>query len=177
MRGFFATVTNVNFNEKTLREIIGRVKKGKGTTYARLLECAAVCGRVDDYDLKELWQAQEDIRSLKSLLLFGVRGMAAYAYHAMVLGYTDEEINRFFAKALFMWARISAPTSCFPSSWRWERKILNVWLFLTRRTPKATEHPPRSRFRSRWKKGPFIVVSGHDLHDLKLLLEQTEERA
>ena len=37
-----------------------------------------------------LWSADEDIRSLKSLILFGVRGMAAYAHHAMVLGYTDE---------------------------------------------------------------------------------------
>ena len=97
IEGLFATVTNVNFNEKTLREIIGRVKKEKVRLMPGCSECAAVCGRVDDYDLKELWQAQEDIRSLKSLLLFGVRGMAAYAYHAMVLGYTDEEINRFFA--------------------------------------------------------------------------------
>ena len=48
-----------------------------------------------------LWNAQEDIRSLKSLILFGVRGMAAYAHHAMMLGYADEEVNRFFAKALF----------------------------------------------------------------------------
>lgn len=48
-----------------------------------------------------LWNAGEDVRSLKSLILFGVRGMAAYAHHAMVLGYTDEEVNRFFAKALF----------------------------------------------------------------------------
>ena len=48
-----------------------------------------------------LWNAQEDIRSLKSLILFGIRGVSAYAYHAMMLGYTDEELNRFFCKALF----------------------------------------------------------------------------
>ena len=174
IEGLFATVTNVNFNEKTLREIIGRVKKEKARLMPGCSECAAVCGRVDDYDLKELWQAQEDIRSLRFSLLFGVRGMAAYAYHAMVLGYTDEEINRFFAKALFYVGEdFSAPTSCFPSSWRWERKILNVWLFLTRRTPKATEHPPPSRFRSRWKKVRLSSFRVTIFTDLKLLLEQT----
>ena len=51
--------------------------------------------------MARLWNAQEDIRSLKSLILFGVRGMAAYAHHALVLGYTDEAVNDFFAKALF----------------------------------------------------------------------------
>lgn len=46
--------------------------------------------------MKRLWNAGEDVRSLKSLILFGVRGMAAYAYHAAVLGYTDPEVDRFF---------------------------------------------------------------------------------
>ncbi|MFR5880171.1 MAG: hypothetical protein ACLUEQ_04835 [Cloacibacillus evryensis] len=44
--------------------------------------------------------ADEDVRSLKSLILFGLRGMAAYAYHAMVLGYSDREVNDFFYEAL-----------------------------------------------------------------------------
>ncbi len=62
-----------------------------------------------------LWNAQEDIRSLKSLILFGVRGMAAYAHHAMMLGYADEEVNHFFAKALWPWARTGIWTRCCPS--------------------------------------------------------------
>lgn len=51
--------------------------------------------------MKLLWNADEDIRSLKSLILFGLRGMAAYAYHAMVLGYSDEEVNTFFYEGMF----------------------------------------------------------------------------
>lgn len=51
--------------------------------------------------MENIWNAKENIRSLKLLILFGARSMAAYAHHAMVLGYTDEDINRFFAKALF----------------------------------------------------------------------------
>ena len=48
--------------------------------------------------MKGIWEADEDIRSLKSLILFGIRGMAAYAYHAAVLGYTDKDVNQFFYK-------------------------------------------------------------------------------
>ena len=55
---------------------------------------------IEDYDMKNLWNADEDIRSLKSLILFGLRGMAAYAYHAMVLGYTDDAVNAFFYEGL-----------------------------------------------------------------------------
>ena len=50
--------------------------------------------------MQNLWNADEAIRSLKSLILFGLRGMAAYAYHAMVLGYTDDEVNAFFYEGI-----------------------------------------------------------------------------
>ena len=99
--GLFTTVTNVSFNEKTIRELIGRVHEEKARLVPGCSGCGSRCGRNDDYDMNLLWNAQEDIRSLKSLILFGVRGMAAYAHHAMMLGYADEEVNRFFAKALF----------------------------------------------------------------------------
>ena len=101
IEGLFTTVTNVNFNEKTIRELTGRVHAEKAQLVPDCSSCAAPCGRTSDYDMNLLWSADEDIRSLKSLVLFGVRGMAAYAHHAMVLGYTDDEVNRFFAKALF----------------------------------------------------------------------------
>ena len=52
--------------------------------------------RFEDYDMNNVWDAHEDIRSLKSLILFGIKGMAAYAYHALVLGKTDDEVNDFF---------------------------------------------------------------------------------
>ena len=102
IEGLFTTVTNVNFNENTIRELIGRVHAEKARLAPDCAGCAAPCGRTGDYDMNLLWNADEDIRSLKSLILFGVRGMAAYAHHAMVLGYTDDEVNRFFAKALFV---------------------------------------------------------------------------
>ena len=101
IEGLFTTVTNVSFNEKTIRELIDRVHEEKARLVPGCSGCGSRCGRNDDYDMNLLWNAQEDIRSLKSLILFGVRGMAAYAHHAMMLGYADEKVNRFFAKALF----------------------------------------------------------------------------
>ena len=101
VEGLFTTVTNVSFNERTIRELIDRVHAEKARLVSNCYSCTSRCGRNDDYDMRLLWSAQEDVRSLKSLILFGVRGMAAYAHHAMMLGYADEEVNRFFAKALF----------------------------------------------------------------------------
>ena len=76
IEGLFTTITNVNFNEKTIRALIDRVHQEKNRFMPGCAVCASACGRSDDYDMTQLWNAQEDIRSLKSLILFGVRGMA-----------------------------------------------------------------------------------------------------
>ena len=83
--GLFTTITNVSFNEKTERELIERIKSFYNG---------------EPYDMKKIWNADEDIRSLKSLILFGIRGVAAYAYHARALGYVSDDVNKFFFKAL-----------------------------------------------------------------------------
>ena len=97
--------------------------------------------------MRELWTADEDIRSLKSLILFGIRGMAAYAHHAMVLGYEDEELNRFFARALFTVGEISTWSSSCPSSSKSGNTTSAVWPCSTAPIPKptATPFPPSSR--------------------------------
>ena len=100
IEGLFTTITNVNFNNQTLQDMIDKVHNEKNIISPGCSACEARCGNTDDYDMNEIWNADADIRSLKSLILFGVRGMAAYAYHAMVLGYTDDTVNEFFYKAL-----------------------------------------------------------------------------
>ena len=97
----FATVTNVCFNSEAISALIEKVEAEKSRLVPECGACESDCGRNNNYDMNELWNADEDIRSLKSLILFGIRGMAAYAYHAAVLGYQDPEINSFFYKALF----------------------------------------------------------------------------
>ena len=97
--GLFTTVTNVNFNDKTLEDMIEKVHE-KRIIAPNCITCAAPCGNTEDFDMNLLWNEDEDIRSLKSLILFGIRGMAAHAYHAMVLGYESEEVNQFFLQTL-----------------------------------------------------------------------------
>ena len=96
IEGLFTTITNVSFDEERIREQIENVKKEKNVLTAGSGDGSQPCTWNEDYDMDLLWNADEDIRSLKSLILFGLRGMAAYAFHAMVLGYSDEEVNAFF---------------------------------------------------------------------------------
>lgn len=93
--------SNTSFHEETLRELIDRVHAEKFKLVPDCAVCSSPCGRTSDYNMENIWNEQENIRSLKLLILFGVRSMAAYAHHAMVFGHTDDEVNRFFAKALF----------------------------------------------------------------------------
>ena len=127
--------------------------------------------------MKQLWNAQEDVRSLKSLILFGVRGMAAYAHHAMVLGYTDDEVNHFFAKALFAVGEDWGMDELLPIVMEVGEKNLRCMALLDQANTETYGTPAPVTVSLTVEKGPFIVISGHDLHDLKLLLEQTEGRA
>ena len=173
IEGLFTTVTNVNFNEATLRGLIGRVHTEKVRLVPDCAVCTSPCGRSNDYDMAQLWNAQEDVRSLKSLILFGVRGMAAYAHHAMVLGYADEEVNRFFAKALFAVGEDWGIDELLPIVMEVGEKNLKCMALLDKANTESYGTPVPVTVPLTVEKGPFIVISGHDLHDLKLLLEQT----
>ena len=174
IEGLFTTVTNVSFNEKTIRELIDRVHEEKARLVPGCSGCGSRCGRNDDYDMNLLWNAQEDIRSLKSLILFGVRGMAAYAHHAMMLGYADEEVNHFFAKALFAVGEDWDMDALLPIVMEVGEKNLKCMALLDKANTESYGTPAPVTVPLTVEKGPFIVITGHDLHDLKLLLEQTE---
>ena len=170
----FTTITNVNFNDKTIKELIDRVHAEKNRLVPDCSGCAAGCGKNDDYYMEKLWNANEDVRSLKSLILFGIRGMAAYAHHAMVLGYTDDEVNKFFLKALFAIGEDWGMDELLPIVLEVGEKNLKCMGLLDQANTETYGTPAPVTVPLTVEKGPFIVISGHDLHDLKLLLEQTE---
>ena len=174
MEGLFATITNVNFNDETLRDLIDRVNQEKAAISPGCSICTSHCGNTENYDLERLWNADEDVRSLKSLILFGIRGMAAYAYHAAVLGYTSEEVNNFFCTALFVLAEDWGMEELLPTVMEVGRVNLVCMELLDRANTETYGTPVPTEVTLNVEKGPFIVVTGHDLHDLKLLLEQTE---
>ena len=175
VEGLFATLTNVNFDNDALLAILEKVDAEKRKLVPECYRCASSCGRNNDYDMSKLWNADEDIRSLKSLILFGIRGVAAYAYHAAVLGYRDEFIHQFLYKALF---------AIGTEDWGMEELLpvvlevgevnLKCMAMLDKANTETFGHPEPTSVSLTVEKGPFIVITGHDLYDLKLLLEQTE---
>ena len=175
MEALFATLTNVNFDNDAIEELTRRVEEEKQRLAPDCSVCGSACGRNDNYDMEKLWNANEDIRSLKSLILFGIRGMAAYAYHAALLGYTDEEVNRFFYKALFAvgmddWGM----NELLPVVLEVGKVNLKCMALLDKANTETFGDPVPTEVSLAVEKGPFIVISGHDLSDLKKLLEQTE---
>ena len=159
VEGLFTTITNVNFNEKTVAEMIDRIH---------------ALSRGEDYDMKLLWNADEDIRSLKSLILFGIRGMAAYAYHAMVLGYNSDEVDAFFVKALDAIGQDWGMNELLPIVLEVGRHNFTCMGILDEANTQTYGNPEPTTVTLSVEKGPFIIVTGHDLLDLKILLDQTE---
>lgn len=174
IEGLFTTITNVNFNDETLKEMIDKVHLEKNAIAPNCNACAMPCGSTEDYDMNLLWNEDEDIRSLKSLILFGIRGMAAYAYHAMVLGYEDEDVNGFFYKALSVITYDMEIGQLLPVALEVGEKNLKCMELLDRANTESYGNPTPVKVPLTIEKGPFIVISGHDLKDLELLLQQTE---
>lgn len=162
IKGLFATVTNVNFDNDSLKKLINKVKEN------------IYCDKA--FDVNNIWQAEDDIKSLKSLILFGLKGMAAYAYHARILGYKNNEVDKYFYEAL---QQISTNNN--------SEELLNLVLktgeinlkcmeLLDKANTETYENPIPTKVTTEIAAGPFIVVSGHDLKDLELLLEQTKDK-
>ena len=173
IEGLFTTLTNVSFDEQTIREQLAAVRREKNALIPDCALCGSPCGRTEDYDMASLWNAQEDIRSLKSLILFGLRGMAAYAYHAMVLGYTDDEVNSFFYRGLFAIGEDWGMDELLPIVMEVGKVNLKCMELLDKANTASFGTPAPTKVSMTVEKGPFIVITGHDLRDLKLLLEQT----
>ncbi len=176
IEGLFTTITNVNFNDETIKSMTEQVRNEKSKFVPKCSSCELPCGRNNDYDMQKLWNDNENIRSLKSLILFGIKGMAAYAYHAMVLGYTDNDLNKFFCKALFTIGEDSDMDTLLPIVLETGKYNLKCMELLDKANTETFGIPEPTSVTMAVEKGPFIVVSGHDLHDLKLLLEQTKDK-
>ncbi len=174
VEGLFTTITNVSFDEERIREQIENVKKEKNVLTAGSGDGSQPCTGNEDYDMDLLWNADEDIRSLKSLILFGLRGMAAYAFHAMVLGYSDEEVNAFFYEGLCAVGEEWTMEQLLPVVLKVGEINLKCMALLDRANTETYGSPEPVTVPLTVEKGPFIVISGHDLKDLQLLLEQTE---
>ena len=157
--GLFVTITNVNFDDDYIKKYIDNVRKN--------LKCDK------KFDIKTLWEANEDIRSLKSLILFGLKGMAAYAHHAYVLGYCDDTVNDFFYEALKAISKNLSEDELLALVLKTGEINLKCMELLDKANTQTYGTPVPTKVSTNIEKGPFIVITGHDLHDLELLLKQT----
>ena len=177
IEGLFTTITNVNFNNETISAIIEKVEAEKARLVQNCCSCLSVCAQSDNYDMNKLWAADEDIRSLKSLILFGIRGVAAYAYHAAVLGYHNPDVNTFFYKALCAVGTDDyGMEELLPIVMEVGEINLKCMALLDKANTEVYGNPAPTEVSLTVEKGPFIVISGHDLYDLKQLLEQTKDK-
>jgi len=165
MQGLFATITNVNFDGDRIRELTTLVRQEKD----RL-------GGAADLDPSTLWQGETDIVSLLSTLLFGLRGMAAYAWHAYVLGKKNEEVTAWFYKGLRALGTEHTVEEWLALLMEFGQINLKCMALLDEANTSTFGHPVPTKVSTVIEKGPLIIVSGHDFHDLKQLLEQTEGR-
>ena len=165
IEGLFTTLTNVSFDNESIQNQIDLVKAEKEKLSG---------GNGEDYPMNNLWEGDADVRSLKSLILFGIRGMAAYAYHALMLGYTDRDVNEFFCEALCKIGSEDSTDDLLPTVMKVGEVNLKCMALLDEANTKTYGAPEPTTVSMKVEKGPFIVVTGHDLKDLQLLLEQTQ---
>ena len=162
--GLFTTLTNVNFDDEAIRTFTDHVRK----------ERCKLTG--DDISLVSLWDGANDIVSLRSTLLFGMKGMAAYAHHAMNLGYMDDTVIKWFYKGLSEINKDHTPEEWIDLIMEFGQVNFKCMELLDRANTETFGTPEPTRVLTDIKKGPFIVVSGHDLKDISQLLEQTKDK-
>ena len=161
--GLFTTLTNVNFDDRAIKELTQRVVNER-----RKL------GGDDNSKVVKLFEGETDIVSLRSTLLFGMKGMAAYVHHAMQLGYFDDEVTSWFYKGLCELNRSHTVEEWLGLIMEFGRVNYKCMELLDKANTETFGNPVPTRVNVDIKKGPFIVVSGHDLKDLHQLIEQTQ---
>ena len=185
----FTTLTNVNFDSEVhvkllkeaqkikdeLRQQIGGVATENIYMYYRLpqeksemLRTAEVAGIMYDQDL------DEDIRSLRQLIIYGLKGISAYGHQARELGYFSDAVDDFYVEAL---SAVTDDNMTVEELIRLSMKAGEMALAVMKTLDEANTqtygNPTPHAVSTTLKAGPFIIVSGHDFHDLEMLLQQS----
>lgn len=200
IKGLFTTVTNVNFDSKRLEQIIRnsfrvkeKVKKlfldayrdkngsdfsgnfPQPTEWAPADSLEGLIEQGEKAGIKAGSHLEQDIRSLREILLYGLKGMAAYADHAYILGEEDEEVFSFFSIGLASLIDENLGSNdLIDLIMEFGQVNLRCLEILDKAHTNHFGKPVPTRVFSGIKKGPAIIVSGHDLYDLEQLLEQTK---
>ncbi|MDD5935535.1 MAG: hydroxylamine reductase [Clostridiales bacterium] len=186
----FTTLTNVNFDadvhvqllkesqqyKDELRERVGEIRNQTAhvtyvlpETRAEMLKDSPLAGIMYIKDL------DEDVRSLRQTIIYGLKGISAYGHQARELGYFSDQVDNFYVLAL---EATTDDNLDVEELIRWVMRTgemaIEVMKQLDEANTEVYENPYPHTVNVHIKKGPFIIVSGHDLKDLEMLLEQSE---
>lgn len=191
MEGLFATITNANFDKAYFVELIHKALAIREATKDLLKEAGVAFTIQHD---SALWHAEElseieakaatvgilateneDVRSLRELLTYGVKGMAAYAEHAYTLGYKEDGLFLFMQKALVATTNDSlSADELVGLIMECGKYGVDVMALLDKANTTTYGNPEITKVNIGVRKNPAILISGHDLKDLEELLEQTK---
>ena len=199
LEALFSTVTNVNFDPERLAALLRRLPWVRARVKTAYEEAARKAGGTpEDLGGPAAWRPAgdldglvkqgeeigvlsrkekfgEDITGLQELLTYGLKGMAAYADHAQILGQEDDEVYAFFYRALDYLAKDEQTADELTTlALTCGEMNLSVMGLLDAANTGAYGHPVPTKVRIGPLKGKAILVSGHDLKDLEELLKQTE---
>lgn len=196
IEALFTTVTNVNFDNQRIAEMIYKGDQVKNAYINKLKNLSvydeisksnpASVSFIPAQSLDELIkqgsnagilnsQPDEDLRSLQQLLTLGLKGMAAYADHAYLLGKKDDAIFAFMHEALsYLNKKDPSVEELVGLNMKCGQVNVRTMEILDEANTGTYGHPVPVKVSTEWKSGPAIVVSGHDLLDLENLLKQTE---
>lgn len=185
----FSTITNANFDDNALKAKIAKTfsHKDELIAYAKengvaLPEMDEIWFKVEQHDYLSfndkvgvLSETNEDVRSLKQLIVYGVKGLAAYVDHALNLNFEDDEIYLVMEEALY------AVSSHDLSADELTAMVLKVgsagvkgMALLDKANTTTYGNPEITKVNLGVRNNPGILISGHDLKDLEELLEQTQ---
>ena len=183
----FTTITNANFDDEVFYQRVKETLATKEALLAKLdnkenLSESALYNATSKLELDEkstkvgvLATENEDIRSLRELIIYGIKGMSAYMKHANALGYDSEDINAFMQATLAKTLDDNLTIDELIALTLETGKVgVDGMALLDSANTGTYGHPEITKVNIGVRKNPGILVSGHDLKDLELLLKQTE---
>lgn len=183
--GLFATITNANFDNSRITDLIKEAVALK----KKLNEEAAITGTPEaatwftsdstvfvekGKTVGVLSTANEDVRSLRELLIYGLKGVAAYAHHASVLGYNDSDIYRFIIEGLASTLKDLSVDEMIALVLKCGETAVKTMALLDKANTETYGNPELTKVNIGVRGNPGILISGHDLKDMEELLKQTE---
>ncbi|GAA0093457.1 hydroxylamine reductase [Paraclostridium bifermentans] len=186
----FTTLTNVNFDGDIHEKMLRQSQEIKQSLRSRVSSCSNCCEQAEynlsdtrDQMLKDAKRAgimydqnlDPDIRSLRQTIIYGLKGISAYGHQARELGYFNDQVDEFYFRAL---AATTDDKLSVNDLITWTLRTGDMSVAVMQKLDEANttiyKNPSPHKVNVHIKKGPFIIVSGHDLKDLEMILKQTE---